>query len=105
MSFVYPGFAHLAHLLRSIVVNSTSVDVVRAFLTGLSTPEAVAAVTQETRIYDFEKDSLDMPEPAAPVDMPEPAAPVEKLEPAAPVVTSQPTAADDSLAALLADFI
>lgn len=105
MSFVHPDFAHLAHLLRSIVVNSTGVDVVRAFLTGLSTPEAVAAVTQETRIYDFEKDSLDMPEPAAPVDMPEPAAPVEKPEPAAPVVTSQPTAADDSLAALLADFI
>ena len=102
MSFVHPGFAHLAHLLRSIVVNSTAVDVVRAFLTGLSTPAAVAAVTQETRIYDFEKDSLDVSEP---VDMPAPAAPVDTPEPVAPVVTSQPTAADDSLAALLADFI
>lgn len=108
MSFVHTGFAHLARLLRSMVVNSTDVDVVRAFLTGLSTPEAVAAVTRETRIYDFEKDSLDMPEPvttpepAAPVDMPEPAAPVETPEPAAP---DTPTAADASLAALLADFI
>ena len=79
-----------------MVVNSTDVNIVRAFLTGLSTPEAVAAVTHETRIYDFERDSLDMPEPAAPVDMP---------EPAAPVVASQPTTADDSLAALLADFM
>ena len=102
MSFVHTGFAHLARLLRSMVVNSTDVNVVRAFLTGLSTPEAVAAVTQETRIYDFEKDSLDMPEPAVPVETPEPAAPVETPEPAAP---GTPTAADASLAALLADFI
>lgn len=102
MSFVHPGFAHLARLLRSMVVNSTDVDVVRAFLTGLSTPEAVAAVTHETRIMDFERDSLDVSEP---VTMPEPAAPVDTPEPAAPVVTSQPTSADDSLAALLADFI
>ena len=108
MSFVHAGFAHLARLLRSMVVNSTDVNVVRAFLTGLSTPEAVAAVTRETRIYDFEKDSLDMPEPvttpepAAPVDMPEPAVPVETPEPAAP---GTPTAADASLAALLADFV
>lgn len=108
MSFVHAGFAHLARLLRSMVVNSTDVNVVRAFLTGLSTPEAVAAVTRETRIYDFEKDSLDMPEPvttpepAAPVDMPEPAVPVETSEPAAP---GTPNAADASLAALLADFI
>lgn len=101
MSFVHPGFAHLARLLRSMVVNSTDVNVVRAFLTGLSTPEAVAAVTHETRIYDFETDSLDMSEPA-PVTMPEPAAPVETSEPAAP---DTPTAADASLAALLADFI
>ena len=99
MSFVHTGFAHLARLLRSMVVNSTDVDVVRAFLTGLSTPEAVAAVTQETRIYDFERDGLDMPEPVAepaPVTMPEPAAPVE---------TPEPAAADDGLAALLADFV
>lgn len=105
MSFVHTGFAHLARLLRSMVVNSTDVNVVRAFLTGLSTPEAVAAVTQETRIYDFETDSLDVSEPVAepaPVTMPEPAAPVETSEPAAPVT---PTAADASLAALLADFI
>lgn len=93
MSFVHPGFAHLAHLLRSIVVNSTAVDVVRAFLTGLSTPEAVAAVTHETRIMDFERDSLDV---SAPVTIP---------DPVAPVVASQPTAADDSLTALLADFM
>lgn len=106
MSFVHTGFAHLARLLRSMVVNSTDVNVVRAFLTGLSTPEAVAAVTQETRIYDFETDSLDVSEPVAepaPVTMPEPAAPVETSEPAAPDTT--PTAADASLAALLADFI
>ena len=108
MSFVHAGFAHLARLLRSMVVNSTDVNVVRAFLIGLSTPEAVAAVTRETRIYDFEKDSLDMPEPvttpepAAPVDMPEPAVPVETSEPAAP---GTPNAADASLAALLADFM
>lgn len=102
MSFVHAGFAHLARLLRSMVVNSTDVNVVRAFLTGLSTPEAVAAVTQETRIYDFEKDSLDVSEPAAPVETPEPAVPVETSEPAAP---DTPTAADASLAALLADFI
>lgn len=105
MSFVHPGFAHLARLLRSMVVNSTDVNVVRAFLTGLSTPEAVAAVTHETRIYDFETDSLDMSEPVAEpasVTMPEPAAPVETSEPAAP---DTPTAADASLAALLADFI
>ena len=98
MSFVHPGFAHLARLLRSMVFNGAAVDVVRAFLTGLSTPGAVAAVTQETRIGDFERDDLDVTVPA---DRPEP---VDMPEPAASAVTSQP-AADDSLAALLADFM
>ena len=55
-------------------------------------------MTQETRIYDFEKDSLDMPEPAAPVEDARACYSRGEARACGPVVTSQPTAADDSLA-------